>query len=100
MPKRLRKKHLYDYEWKKNPNTVFVARPSRWGNPYKVPEYELEESLRKYSVWLLKQLHKNPYFVDELIGKDLVCYCSLDQKCHADILLNVANSYVIDDDSR
>jgi hypothetical protein len=26
-----------------------------------------------------------------LRGKDLVCWCALDQPCHADVLLNVAN---------
>jgi len=27
----------------------------------------------------------------ELRGKDLACWCPLDQPCHADILLEVAN---------
>jgi len=27
----------------------------------------------------------------ELCGKDLVCWCPLDQPCHADILLEIAN---------
>ena len=30
--------------------------------------------------------------VDELRGKDLACWCSLDQPCHADVLLELANS--------
>lgn len=28
----------------------------------------------------------------ELRGKDLICWCKLDQACHADVLLGVANS--------
>ncbi len=28
----------------------------------------------------------------ELAGKNLACWCRLDQACHADILLEVANS--------
>ncbi len=28
----------------------------------------------------------------ELAGKDLVCFCALNQLCHADVLLEVANS--------
>jgi len=28
----------------------------------------------------------------ELRGKDLMCWCPLDQRCHADILLEIANS--------
>jgi hypothetical protein len=28
----------------------------------------------------------------ELAGKDLACWCSLDQPCHADVLLDIANA--------
>jgi hypothetical protein len=28
---------------------------------------------------------------EELRGKDLACWCSLDQPCHADVLLEIAN---------
>jgi hypothetical protein len=27
----------------------------------------------------------------ELRGRDLACYCPLDEPCHADVLLEVAN---------
>jgi hypothetical protein len=29
---------------------------------------------------------------EELRGKDLACWCALDQPCHADVLLEIANS--------
>lgn len=33
-----------------------------------------------------------PYEIrSELRGKDLVCWCPLDQPCHADVLLEIAN---------
>ena len=42
--------------------------------------------------------HEHPGFYpplqqirDELAGKDLACWCPLDQPCHADVLLKVAN---------
>jgi hypothetical protein len=28
----------------------------------------------------------------ELRGKNLACFCPLDQPCHADVLLEIANS--------
>jgi hypothetical protein len=28
----------------------------------------------------------------EIRGKDLACWCPLDQPCHADVLLEIANS--------
>lgn len=30
--------------------------------------------------------------VQQLRGKDLACWCPLDQPCHADVLLEIANS--------
>jgi hypothetical protein len=32
--------------------------------------------------------------LDELRGKDLACWCRLDQPCHADVLLELANKKV------
>jgi hypothetical protein len=58
MSKRIQCRNFFDYEWKKNPNAVYVARPSRWGNPYPVSEYGLDECLRLYEIWLREQLKK------------------------------------------
>lgn len=90
-PKRIQKKNFYDYEWKKNPNAVYVGRPSKWGNPFKVSEHGLDKALFLYNMWLGHQLSKNPDFLEPLRGKDLVCFCPLDQRCHADLLLLHAN---------
>ena len=87
--KRLRKKNLYDYSWKSNPNAVYVGRPSRWGNPFKVSEYGLEKCLELYTEWLAKKFLDNPEFLEPLRGKDLVCFCKLDQPCHADIIIEI-----------
>ncbi|MGH3741634.1 MAG: DUF4326 domain-containing protein [Micromonosporaceae bacterium] len=27
----------------------------------------------------------------ELVGRDLACWCRMDQECHADVLIEVAN---------
>lgn len=69
------------------PGSVYVGRPSRWGNPYKLSEYSLDSALEFYEVWLDKKLKENPSFLDPLKGKNLACWCRLDQRCHADILL-------------
>lgn len=83
---RLRKKHYFDYEWKNNPNAVYVGRPTKWGNPFKVEFWGLEKCLEKYEEWLKARLEENPEFLEPLRGKDLVCFCPLDQPCHADII--------------
>ena len=43
-------------------------------------------------IWDLKLLHKDVMDrMDELRGKNLACWCPLDQPCHADVLLEIAN---------
>lgn len=38
-----------------------------------------------------KQPHMGPPDISALRGKDLACWCPLDQPCHADVLLALAN---------
>lgn len=82
-------------------NAKLVARPSRWGSPFKLKNHTLEESLELYHSWLHEKLEENPEFLDDLKrnpkyvkeGENpfykLVCYCdpSIEIKCHATILL-------------
>ena len=69
---------------------VFVGRPSKWGNPFKIGrDGTREEVIAKYREWMLgneELLEALP----ELKGKDLYCFCS-PLPCHADILLELAN---------
>ena len=84
---------------------VYVGRPGKWGNPFvlgqmglvpfgdnRSEEYQREVILRKFQAYL----NEKPDFVQEikkeLKGKNLSCWCSLDKKCHADLLLKIANS--------
>jgi len=85
--KRIRKKNFYDYSWKSNPNAVYVGRPTKWGNPFKVSDFGLKRCLVLYRVWLERKLKEEPNFLEPLIGKDLVCFCPLNQPCHADIII-------------
>jgi len=74
--------------WKMPPNTVYVGRPSKWGNPAKVGIHgDLKECLEIYEEFLETKLKLNPHFLDPLKGKDLACWCPLDKPCHADVLL-------------
>ena len=79
---------------------VYVGRPTKWGNPYRVgaEPYDgdggqtLEEALYAYRHLTVPHLP-----VAELRGKDLACWCPLVDKdghpvpCHADVLLEIAN---------
>lgn len=79
--------------WKMPRNSVYVGRPSRWGNKYKVGvDGTATQCVEKFREWAL---HCQEFFFDarhELSGKDLVCWCALNKPCHADVLLDIANS--------
>lgn len=104
------------------PNTVYVGRPTKWGNPI-----NHQVCGRRKAVTLFRRLLKgkrlsalaketfadrglNPMGnlwaelfirtqhkklaseIHELRGKNLACWCPLDQPCHADVLLEAANT--------
>ena len=74
--------------WNLPVNAVYVGRPSIWGNPYKIGiDGNREEVISKYKAYLQDKLKLNPAFLDSLKEKDLACWCSLNQSCHVDIIL-------------
>lgn len=76
--------------WRKPENTVVVARPSRWGNPFRVSKaYTAQECVERYR-------REMPEFTKEaarreLAGKNLACWCAVGSPCHGDVLLEIAN---------
>lgn len=147
MPKRIQMSR--QRPWRAdNPEAVIVARPSKWGNPFRVGEaqvrmpavaghdWEHEGRLHKRSgeqhVFMKWSPEEGDVFTwhqvedatpdqcvemyreyvtgisghrlsdfgrddrtdairAELAGRDLACWCALDQPCHADVLLEIAN---------
>ena len=77
-------------------NTVYVGRPTKWGNPYH-PELfggsraAVVELFRKYIDFSNEGALELRANARELRGRNLACWCPLDQPCHADILLEIAN---------
>lgn len=110
--------------WRKPEGAIVVARPSRWGNPWRIgadgyvhgpgtyfshdPAASNALAVALYADWL-KLSHLAPALIDhpsgemvlrrarilndlyELRGHNLACWCPLDQPCHADVLLELAN---------
>jgi len=72
---------------------VVVSRPTKWGNPHPVA-LGRDEAVRRYRDDLLAgRLRVSVDDVRrELGGKDLACYCPLDEACHADVLIEIANA--------
>lgn len=95
-PKRIQRKRTKG--WKMPPNTVYVGRPSKWGNPYRVDFYNyanFADVVTAYRGWIVANQQSSERFrlpVAELRGKDLACWCPLDRPCHADVLLELANN--------
>lgn len=89
--------------WRMPKGAVYVGRPTRWGNPYRIPALTADQAVRAYRIvltydpdhglWWLNIAGRFPQFfsLEPLRGKDLVCWCPLDQPCHADVLLELAN---------
>ena len=82
---------------------VVVTRPGKWGNPYIVGKPELVHcgpmTAREAVFWFEADLDPlvsksaeaiRAEIVSDLRGKNLACWCRLDQPCHADVLLKLA----------
>jgi hypothetical protein len=106
--------------WRLPDYAVSVARPGRWGNPFTVARWGLDDALALFEdtargIWNpLTLAGASNEDVDEayriaamwtnrigghpveiaradLARRDLACWCRLDQRCHADVLLEIAN---------
>ena len=83
--------------WKMPANTVYVGRPSVWGNPFVVgseliggEKLSVEKSIALYRQYAREAFNEHDLRAC-LRGKNLACWCPLDQPCHADVLLEMAN---------
>ena len=81
--------------WRLPPNTLNVARPSRYGNPHRIGfcpvcgvTHTRDEAVDEFEAEL-SQLSANHFEV--MRGKNLACWCKLNERCHADVLLRLAN---------
>jgi len=84
-------------------NTIYVGRPAFFGNEF-VQEDKWKEGLVavptaedavNYYKMMCDEGGEDCLFVAtikmKLKGKNLACWCALDQPCHADVLLEIAN---------
>lgn len=97
MPMRLRLSRKRG--WRLPDGAMSVARPHRYGNPFIVAtptnggNITREKAVTMFRAALTEgRLQFAVAEVSrELQGKALACWCPLDQPCHADVLLEVAN---------
>lgn len=86
----LNKRHREDFS-----NSVYVGRPTKWGNPYEIGlNGSRKEVVEKYLHHTLTMLKIDSEWLDPLRGKDLVCWCA-PLECHADVILSLLDSMPI-----
>lgn len=70
---------------------VYIGRGSKWGNPFRIGlDGDRAAVIAKHAAWL-RDRHDLLRALDELRGRDLVCFCA-PQPCHGDLLLRLANA--------
>lgn len=99
MPKRIQRRRTKG--WRMPEGAVYVGRPTIWANPFVVgSEIPFLRGLTVRDNRHAASLFAGHAPINErlvatatrvLRGKDLVCWCPLDQPCHADVLLRLAN---------
>ena len=108
--------------WRMPEGTVYVGRPTQYGNPYVIGEtYYVNEpfefplptprepgrydhglivnrvdgpaqAVAYFDAWARTMIRRDKTWLRLLRGHDLACWCPLDQPCHADVLLELANA--------
>ncbi len=98
MPKRIQRKRTKG--WRMPEDAIYVGRPTMWGNRWKIGVRSntlgrnvetVEEAVHLYRTLAWPEAHHRAWIRENLRGRDLVCWCALDQPCHADVLLELAN---------
>jgi hypothetical protein len=103
--------------WRMPTEAAYVGRPTIYGNPFRIgvpycgptirQANDRREAVAAFRGWIALDT-LDPLFWDhdlivahvhlkaallrgDLRGRDLACWCPLDQPCHADVLLELAN---------
>jgi hypothetical protein len=106
MPRRIKR----TWFWTDRPADAFDAsRAGPYGNPYFVgPDGDPDTVVAKYEAWATDPDAQPITYItgsgrprtirppaqvglDRISGKHAACFCDLDQPCHADVLLELAN---------
>ena len=112
-PRRIQRKRTKG--WRMPPNTVYVGRPTVFANIWSARQLGQRRAVEMFRAWLAGERLRD-YLPDgfvipisallgldcardellrrlpELRGKNLCCWCPLDQSCHVDVLLEMANT--------
>lgn len=77
--------------WRMPPNTVYVGRPTKWGNYCLEQGANIKRLVELFEIYATHRARNDPRWLAPLKGKNLACWCKPGDICHADILLKLAN---------
>lgn len=115
MPQRIQRRR--DAGWRAPDGAIYVGRPSKWGSPFRIESARSRrggprdmwavvhrgvvlvrfdskadahaDAVVRYRLWI-RDPGLESAIRAELAGRDLMCWCGLDQACHADVLLEIS----------
>ena len=95
MPQRIQMKRLKG--WRKPADTIYVGRPTRWGNPYRTDvDATAALCVARFKERCRGMKAEAPdsfeAWIAPLRGHDLACWCRPGAPCHADVLLSLASA--------
>lgn len=100
--------------WRMPAGAIYVGRPTMYGNPLRVGVHgeagECAEKFRRLlnsfpsaaaleewraaggnATWWVCLAGRVEWAMKKIRGRQLACFCPLDQPCHADVLCEIAN---------
>ena len=75
---------------------IFAYPQSPWANPFKLSQYSMAESLKRYDAYLEEKL-KNKKTLEEFLklknAKEIGCFCAPNSQCHRNVILQKLEKY-------
>jgi hypothetical protein len=78
---------------RKPAGAIVISRPSKWGNPHKIGRLTREQAIAAYKrdLYAGKLRFTLADVKRELKGRDIACWCRLEDACPGDLLMAIAN---------
>lgn len=76
----------------------YVGRPTKYGNPFTVAQFGQNGAVDAFIAYMESPVSATlrTDAKKELRGCNLVCWCKPNERCHADVLLEIANAEAAD----
>jgi hypothetical protein len=78
-----------NYSWRAPAGSFYVGKPTQWANPYEIYIFGSARAVLLYrqKVARMPEAEREAWLAPLRQASVLMCWCPLDQPCHADVLL-------------